>query len=66
MAMGVHEGGGARTQRLRSPAVTAATPSNSGSIWASEAMVAATLCTCWAVRPRPPTNATCPWQNEAG
>ena len=32
VAMGVHEEGGARTQRLRSPAVTAADPSNSGSI----------------------------------
>ena len=65
-AVGLHDEGGAFTQRSRSPAVVAEKPSNSGSVAASEAMVAATLCTCWAERPKIAVSATLPWQNEAG
>ena len=65
-AMGVHEDGGVRTQRARSPAVTAADPSNSASVCASEAMVDTTLCTCSGESPRPAVKETCPWQKDAG
>ena len=45
VAIGLQVAGGSRTQRVRSPAVTADAPSNSGSVVDSEAMVATTCCT---------------------
>ncbi len=45
VAIGLHEVGGLRTQRLRSPAVLADEPSYSGSVSASAAMVETTCCT---------------------
>ena len=58
VAIGDHEDGGVRTQRARSPAVTAAAPSNSGSVCASEAMVATTRWTCSVERPNPVVRGT--------
>ena len=64
--MGAQDGGGAVTQRFKSPAVMAAEASYSASVVASAAMVATTLCTCWEERPSPSVSETCPWQKEAG